>query len=147
MHELPDPHQDLYFQSSNNLADFPLFNKLPPETRLQIWWETFPAPRRLDLCEENPSHMKIFGRQYFKDRKDAGLIRYNKSETIKYNTPAALFVNRESRTETLKHFIIVPVRRHKISIMEKGFISVRMPIYYQFEVDSVWFDPTVKILG
>jgi hypothetical protein len=93
MEELPDSEYSIAVQNleSEALQQFTVFKDLIPELRAKIWRETFPPPRfvRLDWGE--------WGRwDKYKDQKPSGPL-----------PPVTLYVNRESRYETLRHYNMI----------------------------------------
>jgi hypothetical protein len=79
---LPDPDQDLFFQT---LHEFTLFPQLPPEIRLQIWRDTF---------RKGVSH-------YIQRRADGSWLQWPPLP------PISSAVNQESRQETLRHYQVL----------------------------------------
>ena len=73
---------------------FSLFHKLPIELRLKIWRYTFPRGRYVDLDDYN-------GFPIYSSFQTNGHL--GKEPWL----PIALSVNKESRQETLRHYIIV----------------------------------------
>lgn len=95
-HELPDPDQQLFWQS---LLDFPQFNKLPLELRLMVWRRTF--PRRTVYLD------------FWKRRA----TRHN--EDLWASTtqpPRTLYVNSESCRETLRYYKVLKLIHRQESI-------------------------------
>jgi 2EXR family len=83
--ELPDPHQDLFFQP---LHTFHEFRNLPVEIRLLIWRRTFPRTRYM--------------------RQIPGAKSTHHICTLQYPpAPVSSLVNNESRSETLKEYQIL----------------------------------------
>jgi hypothetical protein len=64
---------------------FALFPKLPRELRLKIWHHTFPNPRKVTV---------------------GNLMDYQARSTI----PISMWINAESRSETLKHYFMLDPR-------------------------------------
>jgi hypothetical protein len=78
--ELPDPNRDLYSQVLGDSAlHFRCFRKLPTEIRLKIWRPCLPGPRK----------------SLFEPRR-----RFSREEAERL--PSTLFINQESRHETLR---------------------------------------------
>lgn len=90
--ELPDPQQELYLQHSNDLLAFAFFPQLPLELRFQIWKYTFPAPREIYILEFPGDDL-----------------------------PVALFINKESRRETLRHYSVIPLPAESDGYVGKPF--------------------------
>jgi hypothetical protein len=104
MKELPDSECSIVVQNleSENLQQFTVFKELVPELRAKIWRETFPPPRfvRLDWAE--------WGRwDKYKDQKPSGPL-----------PPVTLYVNRESRYETLKHYNLIYRGRNPLPLAQ-----------------------------
>jgi hypothetical protein len=83
--ELPDPDQDLFVQHPGRGAtQFPRFSELPTEIRLMIWRAAFRGPKLIPLIAQ----------------------WYTRSLTYRPPHPITLHVSRESRAETLKHYMV-----------------------------------------
>jgi len=92
--ELPDADQQLFPLS---LGIFEPFGKLPMEIRLMVWRAALPRPCIVHLETECVwAQATPFNRRFW-EQKNAPPY------------PVCLYVNRESRTETLKHYRLVPV--------------------------------------
>lgn len=95
--ELPDPERILFRQE---VGQFILFATLPPEIRLRIWKSAFPPGRAVCL---NSVRIPIRTSPPFP------------------SLPVTAYVNEESRTETLKHYHILPGRIESYNITIYGF--------------------------
>jgi len=136
--ELPDPHQELYLQYSNNLNTFTLFPKLVFELRLKIWRATFPAPRHIQICQENPSHLGLSflnSATYIRSPLLITTIDFGEIKPLKNYLPIALSVNKESREEALRHYILIPRPPSKHQKSSRGPV-VRMPLCFGLKVDT-----------
>jgi len=100
--ELVDLKQQLFPQPSV----FTLFHKLPTELRLKIWRRTFSSPRQIELGEVYPWRCEP-------------------------RIPVSIWINVESRSETLKHYFLLDPR-----LLEPPFS--RRP--------ALCFDPTKDLL-
>jgi hypothetical protein len=93
---LPDPDQQLFLRNTG-LEVFDIFDKLPTEIRLVIWRAALPPPRIVHLESEClwAQSSRFFSRSRIQQKAPP--------------YPASLYVNRESRSETLKHYRLIPV--------------------------------------
>ena len=82
--ELPDPDIQLYNQAFT-ISEFTLFHKLPPEVRDMIWRASFRRPREVTVSMQWKSQKEYL--------------------TSPNPSPIALRINKESRSEALKHYI------------------------------------------
>lgn len=81
-HDLPDPHEELFYQP---LSSFTLFPKLPPEIRSMIWQATFPRNKHF---------------WWFHPGKPEQAL-------AKIQPPISSRINCESRKETLQHYQVL----------------------------------------
>lgn len=109
--ELPQPSSfDHPIVNDDSLRSFTLFPKLPIELRLKIWRSTFPRNRSIDL------HKWAMARTYKFLEEGEGLP-----------APVTLYVNSESRQETLKHYFIL---REKIGCSRPDFFNPTLDRVY-----------------
>lgn len=78
----------------NQLDSFTVFPNLPTEMRIKIWRSTF-----------NPRHLKLDLSHHFSESSVSPNDVAMKEDP--QDPPATLFVNRESREQTLKYYFIV----------------------------------------
>jgi len=88
--ELPDPDQDLFPE------EFPRFQEFPVEIRLKIWLLTFPEPRKV--------YLGVY--EYYSSRPDAYDGEWWDYHRKNHPLPVALWINAESRAETLRHYCV-----------------------------------------
>tara|TARA_R110002060_G_scaffold23182_1_gene31416 strand:- start:48 stop:449 length:402 start_codon:yes stop_codon:yes gene_type:complete len=98
---LPDFNEELFIQLGDPLDTFACFPDLPAELRINIWRLSFPRDREVSIGLELIHHhagvsMHPLAKAAEKQRNNA-----------KAQLPATLFVNRESRSETLPNYMIV----------------------------------------
>lgn len=94
--------QDIDLVEGSRYSTFTVFPNLPLELRRQIWVESFPKPRSIKLLKDealldpngNPERFEV--------------VRSLANKCAQDNFPATLSVNKESRTETLLHYLVVP---------------------------------------
>ncbi|KAH6712604.1 hypothetical protein BKA61DRAFT_676419 [Leptodontidium sp. MPI-SDFR-AT-0119] len=108
MSHLPDFNEELFVQLGDPLDTFTCFPKLPIELRLKVWRWSFPRGREVsiahELFSENPFSVFI---------GDPSLVDYYSTErelndkNASSSLPPTLFVNQESRQETLRHYVVV----------------------------------------
>lgn len=113
--ELPDPNEDLFvnFDSSNSLTQFTPFPNLPKEIRLKIFRFIFPAPRNI------PLYHAMYGEWQFNEG----------ARWYRYSMPVTLYLNRESREETHRHFIFVCPTWDWKNCRWNDAVSERLPLY------------------
>lgn len=99
--ELPDPNQDLFFQSPST---FPLFPEFPLEIRRLIWKETFPQTRHSWCCD--------IGASCISHLRDIA-------------PPVSAHINQESRIETLQHYSML-LPNATVRVMLRSGTLVRM---------------------
>jgi hypothetical protein len=75
-------------------GEFTLFNQLPIEIRLKIWHCAFPSARRIELG--------LNGCAFYRHPPRPSLISISCAEP----NPVTLFINQESRHETLAHYTL-----------------------------------------
>lgn len=91
-YDVADPTEHLFMLHENATEVFTVFSDLPTEIRLKIWRLLFPPPRTVN-----------FKCYHYRDRKRDGFIsNWNNSTKILIT----LYINRESREETLRHYRI-----------------------------------------
>jgi hypothetical protein len=105
LQEQADPDQGLAIQQPLAPASFPKFSLLPAEIRLQIWKESFPAPRFLDISQ-------VFIRMRERPLKiDTSIL-------------TTLHANQESPSETLRYYRVAlipqPSRRFVGKVLKWG---------------------------
>jgi hypothetical protein len=103
-------------RQSYDRGAFEKFPELPREIRLLVWRSTFPDPRIVELQEgHNPTG-------YF-------MGRYTKRSWVSpVSPPNTLWINHESRTETLRHY--------RLAFSRDGYPS---RIWFDFDRDTVYF--------
>ncbi|KAE9370195.1 hypothetical protein N431DRAFT_411342 [Stipitochalara longipes BDJ] len=80
------------------------FRKLPVEIRLVIWRFTFPPPRSFNLNFTHGYQNSIWSIDPVMARKEYDM-------TLSATLPVTLSINKESRVETLKQFIVRPLEK------------------------------------
>ncbi|KAE9365022.1 hypothetical protein N431DRAFT_95215 [Stipitochalara longipes BDJ] len=116
-----------------SLDSFPLFPLLPTEIRLQIWKLTFPKPRRIEpWTYPGPAtgYVRMFTRS--RSRVDYRGPGFSCAKT----DPVALWVNRESRHEVLKHYTPRDYKHLKY-LMRRD--NVRYEAYIDFARETIAF--------
>jgi hypothetical protein len=108
---------------------FTLFPRLPIELRLKIWRLGFPRGRQVSFAAFAPGISP----------KDSEVIR--KKDLLGSPLPITLFVNNESRTETMKHYLMVS-RRYTDRLRTVN----EEPFCYNPNLDLAWIAP-LTILG
>ena len=108
--------------SSEPLATFTLFPKLPIELRLKIWRASFPRGREVNFAAVRPNA----------SREDEVTSMEDDSPL-----PATLSVNRESRHETLKHYLVVLRDEYNGDSSAKK----QKPFVYNPKLDIAWLAP------
>jgi len=84
--ELRDPDQDLFVQHPGQAAtEFPRFSKLPTEICLMIWRAAFRGPKLIRLTPQCSTD----------------------TPTYRPPHPSTLHVSKESRAETLRHYLML----------------------------------------
>ena len=96
--ELPNPDQELFIQLGNSLSEFTLFQKLPLEVRLKVWRSAFPRSRKCFL-DYIPDHSEYTGE--YNLETDKAFLQQEFDPL-----PSTLFINRESRAETLRFYCL-----------------------------------------
>jgi len=110
---LPDHDQELFCQQCP-LRCFTMFSRLPKELRLQIWTYSMPRGRLLKIRE----------------------IPTLEAPTCHAAPPMTLFINRESRAESLSHY----------QLLFKDYTSLSdtfrrpTPIYFYPNADTIFFE-------
>ncbi|KAG4437338.1 hypothetical protein IFR05_007190 [Cadophora sp. M221] len=99
--ELPDLYEQLFFQLGPALEEFIVFPKLPLEVRLMIWRFAFPPGRHaiLDLNTFAHLHVARYG-EAPDERRRFGIESH-------CPLPKTLYINSESRCETLRHYCVL----------------------------------------
>ncbi|KAF8863003.1 hypothetical protein BDZ45DRAFT_738682 [Acephala macrosclerotiorum] len=129
--ELPDPDQALYIQMGKPLDVFERFSNLPIEIRLRIWRLSFPEGRNMWLDIGHNTE------RFFEDWYKHHLQR---------PFPIALYINQESRSETLRHYVIL-YQSEGSPLLEQTYGSRpykkggKRPMCISFTRDTVWIDP------
>lgn len=127
--ELPDPDACLFGQV---LGQFTLFPKLPIEIRLAIWRTAFPSGRDVDLSSSSACNrtVEVFAMMFSTNIqwKQPNELRNH----LKAHFPVTFMVNRESRLETEKYYIIV--------------LPQRSPCYWLKPV-PIWLNPNIDSLS
>ena len=91
--ELPDNTQALFTQQPKTPDTFHSFRHLPTELRLQIWRSAFPRSRKVCISKEK---------------------RVN-------GAPSTLFINRESRDETLRYYRVIKGRGTQVLCFRSNY--------------------------
>ncbi|KAE9363606.1 hypothetical protein N431DRAFT_564235 [Stipitochalara longipes BDJ] len=107
---------------------FTVFPKLVVELRLKVWRSAFPPPR----------HVKLDLSYHFCEHDISPEIEAMQDHDLSLPLPVTLFVNHESREETLRHYIVV-WRSNMIDTV-KGYIE--KPFCLDPSCDSVYFYST-----
>lgn len=135
--ELPDPNQVLYIQLGKPLDVFERFPKLPTEIRLKIWRLSFPEGR--NMCLDTSYIFEGFLEDWYKHH-------------LRRPFPIALHINQESRSETLRHYVIL--YQSDVSPSLKKTYGRRpcksdgeRPLCISFTRDSAWIDPNPYFTG
>lgn len=110
--ELPDSNHDLAMQL---LDSFPQFRELPTELRLRIFKTMFPKSQHIHFGVLQPQPLKIPGKtrskQYSSIAKLYSNEQYRCHEIAQSRAlPITLYINHESREETLKTYKAVDLR-------------------------------------
>jgi hypothetical protein len=117
------------FSERNSLQSFQNFTKFPAEIRLKIYRCCFPPPRRIDLRNLLRANVVWTVRQ----NRHKKPPRRCPCLTHKLSHPVTLFVNQESRQETLRHYKILHRKCPRQSAEESTYkepmsVSVRPEI-------------------
>jgi hypothetical protein len=107
------------------LNTFPLFPNLPTELRLQIWRLSFPRGRQVNFAafrtNISPRHSEVIRKQ----------------DLLSSPLPITLFVNKESRKETMKHYLVVSRRGYTGNLRTED----EQPFCYNPNLDVAWIAP------
>ncbi|KAK0099471.1 hypothetical protein ONS96_008308 [Cadophora gregata f. sp. sojae] len=98
---LPDFNEELFIQLGEPLDTFTCFPNLPTELRIKIWHLSFPRGREFSIALELIHHHAGYSIHKL------GKAAETKCNNAKAQLPATLFVNRESRRETLSNYVII----------------------------------------
>ena len=103
--EMPDSDQELFSPGVKDLNIFHFFPKLPIEVRLAIWRLCFPAPRKVNLRPTKSS----FGKRDPECLNGLIYGRWTSCRSISQHMqlPVTLYVDKESRSETLRKYRIL----------------------------------------
>jgi hypothetical protein len=124
----PQSGHELLDKIDNALDTFTLFPKLPIEIRFKIWKYSFPRGREVNFADE-----LIFKAMSAEAR--GAFVQFEDSNP----PPATLWINKESRQETLKHYYAV-FRGDRSSIAgEKK--RIEKPFCYNPKLDTAWINP------
>jgi hypothetical protein len=97
--ELPDPDGEVFIQLGNGLSEFTIFQELSLELRLKIWRSAFPRSRKRFLDYIPGQHYEFLDNYDFETEK---AVTQQKFDPL----PSTLFINRESRAETLRYYCL-----------------------------------------
>jgi hypothetical protein len=104
---------------------FTLFPRLPIELRLRIWRLGFAHGRQVSFTAFAPGLTP----------KDSEVIQ--KKDLLSSPLPITLFVNNESRKETMKHYLVVSRRGHTGKLRKED----EQPFCYNPKLDVAWIAP------